>query len=76
MLAELVREVVAGFMIPADFVSAAPYGSGHINDTFAVAMSQRGTPLRYIVQRINHRFQRVRSIEAQYGRMQRLVEDV
>lgn len=55
MLAERVREVVSGLMIPADFVSAAPYGSGHINDTFAVTMSQGGTPLRHIVQRINHR---------------------
>ncbi len=55
MLVETVREIVAGFMIPADFVSAAPYGSGHINDTFAVTMSQGGAPLRYIVQRINHR---------------------
>lgn len=55
MHAEFVREVVSGFMIPSDFVSAAPYGNGHINDTFAVTMSQGGTPLRYIIQQINHR---------------------
>ncbi len=55
MLTERVRDVVAEFRIPADFVSAAPYGNGHINDTFAVVMSQGGTRLRYIVQRINHR---------------------
>lgn len=31
-----------------------PYGSGHINDTFALTMDQAGTPVRYILQRINH----------------------
>jgi hypothetical protein len=50
-----VRDVVARFVIPADFVSAAPYGSGHINDTYAVTMSQGGTPMRYLLQRINKR---------------------
>lgn len=55
MLVDQVREVVAAFRIPADFVLAVPYGSGHINDTFAVTMSQGGTPVRYIVQRINDR---------------------
>jgi aminoglycoside phosphotransferase (APT) family kinase protein len=32
-----------------------PYGSGHINDTFAAEFSQAGTRVRYIFQRINHR---------------------
>ncbi|MGH7995260.1 MAG: phosphotransferase enzyme family protein [Opitutaceae bacterium] len=35
--------------------SAAPHGSGHINDTFAVTMDQAGTPVRYLLQRINDR---------------------
>lgn len=55
MLVDKVREVMAGFRIPADFRVAVPYGSGHINDTFAVTMSQGGVPIRYIVQRINSR---------------------
>jgi len=59
LLVDRVPGVVAQFRIPADFVSGVPYGNGHINDTFAVTMSQGGTPVRYIVQRINKRvFQR------------------
>ncbi|MEO6848833.1 MAG: phosphotransferase [Chthoniobacterales bacterium] len=42
------------FSIPGDFAEAVPYGSGHINDTFAVTYNQAGTPVRYIFQRINH----------------------
>jgi hypothetical protein len=38
----------------ADFLSAEPYGSGHINDTYAAHYRQGGTPIRYIHQRINH----------------------
>lgn len=37
------------------FQDGVPYGSGHINDTFAVACSQAGTRVRYILQRINER---------------------
>jgi hypothetical protein len=36
------------------FLSAAPYGSGHINDTYAAWYSQGGTRVRYIHQRINY----------------------
>jgi Ser/Thr protein kinase RdoA (MazF antagonist) len=42
------------FLIQGDFLDAAPYGSGHINDTFCARFSQGGTVLRYILQRINH----------------------
>ena len=48
------KEVSANFNIVGDFVNAAPYGSGHINDTFAAVFSQGGTNVRYILQRINH----------------------
>ena len=51
------REVATLFDIRADFVSGAPYGSGHINDTFCVNFDQAGH-IRYIFQRINsHVFQ-------------------
>ena len=49
---DLVR-VSASFAIPGDFVAAARYGSGHINDSFALAFSQAGAPVRYLLQRIN-----------------------
>jgi hypothetical protein len=45
--------VARHFMIPGDFASAAPYGSGHINDTFAAVFDQAGTRVRYIFQRMN-----------------------
>jgi hypothetical protein len=47
--------VVAAFQLHGQFVEGAPYGSGHINDTFAIAMDQAGRPVRYILQRINDR---------------------
>ena len=47
--------VTSGFPLLGRFRSAAPYGSGHINDTFAVVFDQAGRPVRYIFQRINHR---------------------
>lgn len=49
-----VQAVAAQFVLYGDFVSARPYGSGHINDTYAVTMDQSGVPVRYIFQRINH----------------------
>jgi hypothetical protein len=47
------RSVAARFDIRGDLREAAPYGSGHINDTYAVVFNQAGSPMRYIVQRIN-----------------------
>jgi hypothetical protein len=46
--------VMRRFQICGDFVSAEPYGSGHINDTYCVRFDQEGTHVRYILQRINH----------------------
>lgn len=48
------HSVAAQFQIYGDFREAAPYGSGHINDTYAVVFDQSGSPMRYIFQRINH----------------------
>ena len=48
------RSVAARFQICGDFREAAPYGSGHINDTYAAVFDQAGSPMRYIFQRINH----------------------
>lgn len=49
-----VRVVARQFAILGEFHSAAPYGSGHINDTYCVTFHQAGAPVRYIFQRINH----------------------
>src|SRR5882757_7392430 len=47
--------VARAFPLHGCFQGGAPYGSGHINDTFAVKFDQAGTPIRYIFQRINDR---------------------
>ena len=47
-------EIFPLFDIPGTYVRAEPYGSGHINDTYAVHVDQAGTLVRYIFQRINH----------------------
>jgi Ser/Thr protein kinase RdoA (MazF antagonist) len=41
------------FQIHGELVSAAPYGSGHINDTYAAVYFQGGATVRYVHQRIN-----------------------
>jgi hypothetical protein len=46
--------VARAFQIPGQYVSAEPYGSGHINDTYRVTYDQGGTSVHYIFQRINH----------------------
>lgn len=48
------RAITRQFQILGDFCGSEPYGSGHINDTFRVSFNQGGTPVRYILQRINH----------------------
>ena len=48
-------EVVRAFSIHGHFRAGKPHGSGHINDTFAVTTEQAGTPVRYLLQRINDR---------------------
>lgn len=48
------RQVASQFRIEGHFLDAAPYGSGHINDTYASRFEQDGRVVRYIHQRINH----------------------
>ncbi|RPI80028.1 MAG: aminoglycoside phosphotransferase family protein [Desulfobacteraceae bacterium] len=43
------------FQIMGDYMFGEPYGSGHINDTYAVTYSQGHKPVKYILQRINER---------------------
>jgi hypothetical protein len=42
------------FQLHGEFRGATLHGSGHINDTYAAIFDHRGTPARYILQRINH----------------------
>ena len=49
-----VQGVARHFQIHGGFLSAEPYGSGHINDTYCVVFDQGGVRVRYVLQRINH----------------------
>ena len=42
------------FDIFGEFLSFEPYGSGHINDTYAATYIQGGASVRFIHQRVNH----------------------
>lgn len=50
-----IRDIGRRFQIQGDFLSAAPCGSGHINDTYVSAYEQDGAIVRYTHQRINHK---------------------
>jgi len=42
------------FALAGEIVSASPYGSGHINDTYKVDVKPTSGPSRFVLQRINH----------------------
>ena len=46
-------EIVRHFRIDGEFLEAAPYGTGHINDTYASRWRVGAGTVRYIQQRIN-----------------------
>jgi hypothetical protein len=52
---EKLRQVALQFACYGEYLAAEPYGTGHINDTYAAVFDQAGTQVRYILQRINHR---------------------
>lgn len=49
-----VREIASHFQLDGRFLDAIPYGSGHINDTYASRFETGAGIRRYIHQRINH----------------------
>jgi hypothetical protein len=52
--AELLTGILPSFSIYGDLEDLAPFGKGHINDTFRSTWNQGGTRVRYTHQRINH----------------------
>lgn len=50
---KVVRDILSHFTLPGEYVSFAPIGCGHINDTLCVTLSDRGEEKHYILQRIN-----------------------
>jgi len=49
-----IETICRSFDVEGAFLSGSPYGTGHINDTYAVTFDQPYGPKRYILQRINH----------------------
>jgi Ser/Thr protein kinase RdoA (MazF antagonist) len=49
-----VRAIVREFQIAGEIVSAEPFGSGHINDTYRATVAAGGTSTHYVLQRLNH----------------------
>lgn len=49
-----IKNIYEQFEIKGDFLETAPYGTGHINDTFVVNSRLNAEKRRYIIQRINH----------------------
>lgn len=47
-------KITSNFEISGAFINGAPYGSGHINDTFQISVKTNKGDVRYILQRINH----------------------
>ena len=47
-------EVTSHFTLGGPVTEVAPYGSGHINDTYLSEIRTDGGPRRFIHQRINH----------------------
>ena len=48
------EKLISQFQIVAEFVEGHAWTKGHINDTYIINCRQGGTPIRYILQRINH----------------------
>ncbi len=46
-------EIVSQFQIDGTYLAGAPYGSGHINDTFKIDTAE-ANQFDYILQRVNH----------------------
>jgi hypothetical protein len=51
---DYLKNICAKFLIKGEFTGLKPYGSGHINDTYAVVFNKACGTERYLLQRINN----------------------
>ncbi len=64
--------MAAAFQCPGKYLGEAPYGSGHINDTFKVLYEVDGSEVHFIHQRINQNiFKNVPALMENIGRVTR-----
>ncbi len=50
---KMIKEIISNFKIYGDFITAKPFGNGHINDTYLVQFNQAGVEVKYILRKIN-----------------------
>ena len=50
---QFLKFICSQFNIYGDYLSAVPFGTGHINDTYQVTYDQGGVQLHYTLQKIN-----------------------
>lgn len=67
-------EVLAAFATEGTLVSAAAYGSGHINETYLVVMNAAHGPRRYVFQKVNHRI--FKNVPALMENVRRVTEHI
>ncbi len=64
------RTIASAFQIQGDLVPAEPFGTGHINDSYALAFDHAGRRARFLLQRINHEiFTDVPALMSNIGRV-------
>ncbi len=69
---EKLKEVSSAFQCPGTYRGEAPYGSGHINDTYRAVYDLDGREIHYIHQRINKNiFKNVPALMENIGRVTR-----
>ncbi len=67
-----VQAIATCFELSGRFIEAEPYGSGHINDTFAVRFDDGVNRIRYVLQRINHEvFEDIPAVMENFDRVTR-----
>jgi aminoglycoside phosphotransferase (APT) family kinase protein len=66
--------MLAAFALGGRLVSAEAYGSGHINETYAVTMGGGAGPRRYIFQKVNHRI--FKNVPALMENVRRVTEHI
>ena len=49
-----IRAIASHFDIPGELKSTKLFGTGHINDSYALTFTSNAQPTRYLLQRINH----------------------
>ena len=66
--------VAAAFPLAGPIASAAPYGNGHINETYLVSVATASGERRYVFQKINHRI--FKNVPALMENVQRVTQHV